>query len=209
MTIAWEDFTVKDQNEYSARLTGNPFLFYEMKTVAGLIMGGLSRKDIIKKVREENLFQYKTTKSITKRLNAVLLRLEVLDDPILNLLVNASSETGKLIDLYCILKTDRLFYEFMQEEFRTKYLLHQDRLERVDFVSFFAHKAEQSVIVAGWRDYTITKLIQVYVRILLDAGLINDEKKLIITTPVMEPILKQYLQINGEENYIQAMLGGL
>ena len=199
---------MKSTDAYSARLTGNPFLFFEMKTIAGLLLEGLSRQEISSKVREENLFQYKTTKSIGKRLNAVLLRLDVLDNTLLKLLVNASSETAKLIALYTIMKTDLLFYEFMQEEFKTKHLLCQDRLERVDLVSYFARKGEQSSTVAGWQDYTIHKLIQVYIRILIDAGLIKDEKSLIISAPVMEPNLKQHLKINGEEQYIQAMLGG-
>ena len=199
---------MKNFDTYSARLTGNPFLFFEMKTTAGLLLEGLSKQEISRKVREENLFQYKTSKSIGKRLNAVLLRLDVLDNTLLKLLVNASSETAKIIALYTIMKTDLLFYEFMQEEFKTKHLLRQDRLERVDLVSYFARKGEQSSTVAGWQDYTIHKLIQVYIRILIDAGLIKDEKSLIISAPVMEPNLKQHLKINGEEQYIQAMLGG-
>lgn len=199
---------MKRTDAYTARLTGNPFLFFEMRTTANLLLEGLSRQEISHKIREKNLFQYKTSKSITKRLNAVLLRLDVLDDLLLKLLVNSYSETAKLIALYTIMKTDLLFYEFMQEEFQNKHFLHQDRLERADLVSFFARKGEQNPTVAGWQEYTINKLIQVYIRILIDAGLIKDEKKLIITTPVMEPILKQHLQTIGDEKYIQAMLGG-
>lgn len=199
---------MKGSNKYTARLTGNPFLFFEMRSTADLLLEGLSRQEISNKVREENLFQYKTSKSITKRLNAVFLRLDVLDDSLLKLLVNSSSETAKLIAFYTIMKTDLLFYEFMQEEFQTKHLLHQNRLERADLVSFFARKGEQNPTVAGWQEYTIKKLIQVYIRILIDAGLIKDEKSLIITTPVMEPILKQHLQVIGDARYIQSMLGG-
>ena len=199
---------MKKSDIYTARLTGNPFLFFEMKITASLLLEGLSKKEISAKVRDENLFQYKTSNSVTKRLNAVFLRLEVLDDLMLKLFVNSSSETAKQIALYTIMKTDLLFYEFMQEEFKTKQLMHQDRLERADLVSFFARKEEQDLTVAGWQEYTINKLIQVYIRILIDAGLIKDEKSFIMTTPVMEPILKQHLQTIGDEKYIQAMLGG-
>ena len=42
----------------SGQITREQFLFYEMRTTAKLLSSGLSDKEIIEKIIQENLFQY-------------------------------------------------------------------------------------------------------------------------------------------------------
>jgi hypothetical protein len=92
-------------------------------------------------------------------------------------IVNGDIETSKQIVIYSIMKTDRLFFEFMYEVFREKILLRDFTLQDKDFNLFFNRKKEQSERVASWDDYTFYKLKQVYIRILFEAGFIKDQKK--------------------------------
>ena len=50
---------------YIASLTREPFLFYEMRSTAKLMVEGNSDDAIVKEIVEQNLFQYPTEKSIT------------------------------------------------------------------------------------------------------------------------------------------------
>lgn len=49
---------------YIASLTREPFLFYEMRTTAKLMCNGLNDDEIVKRIVQQNLFQYPTEKSI-------------------------------------------------------------------------------------------------------------------------------------------------
>jgi hypothetical protein len=197
--------TRKNITTYSAKLTGNTFLFFEMRIVAGLKKDGFSDKEIKDKVTTDNLFLYKTGKSILKRLREVLKRLNCLDDTLLSMFVNSESDTAKLITLYTILKSDLLFYEFMEEVILDKYTSRQKNIEQSDFKQFFQFKAEQSDIVSTWTENTVKELIRVYKSILKEAGLLKDSMEL--KSSLMPSVLSDYLIEKGEENYVRVMSG--
>lgn len=195
----------KNTTGYSAKLTGNTFLFFEMKTVGELKKHSLSDKEIRDKVISDNLFQYKTGKSTVKRLNAILKRVNYLDEKLLDMFVNSGSDTARLISLYTILKSDLLFYEFMQEVILEKYASRQRHMEESDFKQFFRFKAEQSDIVSTWTENTVKELIRVYKSILKESGLLKDSMEL--KPSLMPSALSDYLIEKGEENYVRVMSG--
>lgn len=196
------------EQEYSANLTGEPFLYLELKQVAKLTLSGLSTTEIEAKVQEENLFQYDTNKSLTKISRATLKRVAVLDKTLLNLLVQSSLHTSKLVALIAIMKLNRLFLEFMEEVYWEKVRLGEPALELKDFRIFFNNKAEQSPKVAGWQDYTLRKLSQVYAKILFEAGLLNNTIKKRLTPPLVEEELLKHLIKTGDQRIINVLTGG-
>ena len=54
-------------------ITREQFLFYEMRTTARLMREGLSDEEILKRIVEENLFQYPTEKTIKQTAGACIL----------------------------------------------------------------------------------------------------------------------------------------
>ena len=50
--------------DYNGGLTREQFLFFEIRIVAGLVLSGLSREDIVQKIKDENLFQCPTERMI-------------------------------------------------------------------------------------------------------------------------------------------------
>ena len=58
---------------YKASLTREPFLFYEMRSTAKLMVEGNPDDAIVKEIVEQNLFQYPTEKSITRIAKALSL----------------------------------------------------------------------------------------------------------------------------------------
>ncbi len=196
------------EQEYSASLTGEPFLYFELKQVARLKAAGLSNQEIKKKITEENLFQYSTNKSVVRILRATLRRIAVLDETLLNFLARGSLPSSKLVALISIMKTNRLFSEFMAEVYLEKVRIGEEALAHKDFRLFFAHKAEQSPRVAGWREYTCKKLSQVYANILLGAGLITGTKQKVLTPPLLEQELLVHLKNTGNQRIINVITGG-
>ncbi len=194
--------------QYLANLTGEPYLYFELKQVAKLTLAGLSPVEIRAKIKDDNLFQSATNKCIDKLLSATLKRVAVLDEMMLNILVNGSLHTSKLVALIAILKTNRLFLEFIEEVYLEKVRLGEQELEPKDFRIFFNNKAEQSSKVAGWQEYTLKKLSQVYSKILFEASLINNTHKKMLTPPTLEEELLVHLRKIGDHRLIIAMTGG-
>lgn len=195
-------------SRYSTTLKTKPFLYRELKKVATLKQQGIKDFEINDKAIRENLFQVNSETRKREIASTVLHRLKTLDDFLLESLVKHSNETGKLLAIYTIMKTDRLFFEFMYEVFREKLLLRIFSIEDKDFNLFFDRKKEQSETVADWQDYTFYKLKQVYIRILFEADLIKNQKhEREINRPILDESVKKHLKALGEQDYLNALLG--
>lgn len=193
---------------YTSIIKSRPYLYLELKKASGLVLLGFSKEEIKAKAIEENIFALKTESRKREIASTVINRIEVLDDYILNKIAHGNLQTSKQLALYSILKTDRLFFEFMQEVYREKILLKDVLITDKDFNVFFRRKAEQSDQVAGWKDYTFYKLKQVYKRVLFEAGFIRHSKKEVEIIPqMMEQEVANHLKSIGDTPYLEAMLG--
>ena len=196
--------------EYRSTIKARSYLYLELKKAANLYLQGFTLDDIRKKALDENIFSLNSENRIKEIASTILKRLGALDEILLIKLTKGDLEMSKQIALYAILKTDRLFFEFMQEVYREKYFIKDYLITDKDFAIFFNRKAEQSLQVAGWKDYTLYKLKQVYKRILTEAGFVNKKNKDIeITRPLIEQELANHLRQKGDNIYLQAMLGGI
>lgn len=191
--------------EYSAILTGAPFLFYEFRQVVSLKEQGLNDMEIKEKVLTENLFQYKLKSSLKRSLPSLLRRVNELDETLRKMVLEDAMGSGKIINLYAIMKTDRLFFEFMNEVIREKFEQNYERLEKKDINLYFVSKAEQDAGVASWSEQTINKLKQVFIKILFESGILKDKNTGEIHRPLMNEDLKQHLIDIGDIAYVQAM----
>lgn len=202
---------VKDVNilvselEYSAKLTGESFLMYEFKIVAKLKKEGFSDKDIRKMVLEENLFQYKFKSSISRRLTPLIHRINIIDDTLINMLLDDPLGDGAIINLYSIMKNDRLFFELMNEVVRERIWANDLHLDKMDINVFITAKKEQNEVVDKWSDETIAKIKQVIFKILSEVGLLADKKTGKLSRLIIAPELKDYLINIGDMAYLQAM----
>ncbi|MDU1116777.1 MAG: DUF1819 family protein [Clostridium butyricum] len=195
---------MEQKKEYSAKLTGESFLLYELKIVSKIKKDGFSDKDIRKMVLNENLFQYQFKSSISRRLTPLIQRVNILDDKLIDMLIDDPLGNGAVINLYAIMKNDRLFFEFMNEVVKEKLYANNDILEKKDINIFFEQKAEQNETITKWTDNTIQKLKQVIKKILSEAKILNlktgEVHKLIISEE-----LKEYLIKIGDKKYVEAM----
>lgn len=191
--------------EYSSALTGAGFMLYEVKQIAKLKEAGFSDKDIRYKVLDENIFQYDKLSSVKRALPYILKRVDVLDGTLRKLLIEESFEVGKVINLYAIMKVDRLFYEFMQEVVAEKLKKDNYYIDKMDVNFFFATKIEQNTTISNWSDSTIAKLKQVFKKILLEVGILESLKTGELNRLIVDSQVSEHLQSIGEKNYVKVM----
>ncbi|CAM4169340.1 hypothetical protein BAMA_19330 [Bacillus manliponensis] len=193
---------------YSTTIKARPLLYLEMKKAATLVVEGNILEQVKKLILEENIYQVKTESRKKEFASIVSSRLQVLDGFLMKQLVYGDVETSKLIVLYTIIKTDRLFYEFMDEVIKDKYMLRDFLLADKDFNIFFLRKREQSDVVAGWKDYTFYKLQQVFIRILFEVGILKNQKgERDINVPFLSNDVKQHLKEIGDGAFVTLLVG--
>lgn len=191
--------------EYSSSLNGASFLLFELKQVLKLKQLGLSNQDLRKKVKEENLFQFNNQGRINRSLPSVMKRADVFDDTLSTLALEGSIEMGKVLNLYAIMKTDLLFYEFMEEVIGEKLHNNDYLIEKKDINIFFAAKSEQSEKVAGWSDTNVEKLKRAYMQVLYESGMLRTRKGKELNRLIIDEQIRNHLTYIGDTRYIRAM----
>lgn len=191
--------------QYRASLNGATYLLFELKQVVKLKKSGYSSEEIRRKVLEENIFQSGKKSSISRALGSVLKRAEVIDQTIGQILLEGSLESGKIINLYSIMKTDLLFYEFMNEIVSEK--LHNNifLLEKKDINIFFTVKSEQSDYLAQWSEVTLKKLKSAYLQVLFESGILKERQGTELNRLVIDEQIKEHLKYIGDAKYVHAM----
>jgi len=184
------------QDHYSGGLTREQFLFFEIRVVAGLVMQGKSRDDILAEIFAENLFQFPTERMIKSITNTCFRRIDALDSTeLVSYLADSSAEVAKQINLYAIMCENSIVYDFMTEVIGEKYRLQELDFSAKDVNVFFMELAEKVPAVDSWSESTIKKLKQVLVRFLVECEYLentrSDKLMLVYLYPELEAVLRE------------------
>jgi len=194
--------------KYSSGMTKKSFLFLEAKKTVKYILKGFSRSEIIQIAIEENIYQVETQNRAKEIAHACFTRLTSLNKDILENIINSDLNSSKILVLISVMKTDRLFFEFLYEVFRNKIILGEKILEDKDLNIFFEEKSIQSDVVASWSPYNVKKLKSSYLTMLYKSGLINRENnKNNIVVPIIDYKVEENIIKNNLHPYLKAITG--
>ena len=199
--------------DYSAKLTAEPFLYTETKIIAEYILNGEDVNELRKRNIEENLIHYKKQKSIQRVNSPIFRRLAVLDEELLREFIYSDIDTSKYILLYAIMKTDKLVRDFIIEVYKDKLLMRKEYIEKIDIDNWYDDKCTISKTLRERSESTTNKLKQVIMKIMQDSGLVKKEReKNNYRFKVIRPLLKDKfineLEARGDIEYAKA-IGGL
>ena len=184
---------------YIVSLTREPFLFYEMRTTAKLLISGLSDEDTVAQITADNLFQYPTEKSIARMAKACIKRLQAMEDAdLIHAIATQPTEIAKQICLYAMMKQSRLVWEFMLTVIGEKYRSKDSSFGRIDLNTYFIRLQEQDDTVASWSEGTITKLKQVLAKILVETEYLDDVRADHLNPVYLHPILENAIRSHGD-----------
>lgn len=193
---------------YSAGLVSQSFWFVEIKKIIKLINDGMTEEEIKKLCINENLFGAMKEYRAKRIYGYIWNRTKRLDKAMIELFCSSDIATQKVINLISILKSDRLFLEFMFEVYREKNILGVNVIEDSDVNIFFNNKEIQSEDVAAWSDATKRRLRSIYINYLIDSNFLTVvEKKKTITPPILDIALERYLEANGDDTILKAITG--
>lgn len=194
--------------DYSAGLMSQSFWFVEFKKYLKLLREGNTPEEIKDLIIAGNLYGAPNENRARRIYGYISNRVALLNEQGINLFFSSDLNTQKLLNLICIIRGDRLFFEFLNEVYREKNMLGFEYLEISDAKKFFTEKERQSDVVSNWNDTTKRKLQSGYFNYMIDANLLSvDQNKKRITPPILDIALERYLEANNETAIIKAITG--
>ena len=196
------------EQNYSAGIMSQSFWVNEFRQLLKLKRENCEPDEMKKKVIEENLFGAPNEYRAKRIYGYLINRVSVVEKEVSDLIFSSDLATQKLINLIAVLRGDRLFFEFLYEVYRDKIILGEKTLELSDGKIFFNHKETQDDNVLAWKDQTKKRVQSAYYNFMIEANLLDivDKKKL-ITPPLLDIALENYLRSNGETAIIKAITG--
>lgn len=189
----------------SGSITREQFLFYEMRTTAKLMLEGLSDKEIISRIFEENLFQYPTEKTINSISKACVNRLKALNDmSLVQAIATRPVDVSKQICLYAMIKQYRLMWDFMLTVIGEKYRSQDYSFSEMDINVFFMRLQEQDDLVASWSDATVHRIVLVLIKILVENEYLDDRKSNKLNPVLIDSFLENAIRNNNDDIVLPA-----
>lgn len=162
---------------YSGTITAEQFLFYEIRIASKYYLDGVPVEVAIEEIKENNLFQYPTERLVSRMVRSCYKRLDALDNDTLRWELSAAPVAiAKQINLYAMMRYNRLVWDFMVGVIGEKYKNQDFSFTRKDVNAFFSHLQEQNDDVAGWSELTISKIKQVLTKVLVEAQMLDTVK---------------------------------
>ena len=190
---------------YSGSLTAEQFLFYEIRIASKLYAQGISVDEAISRIKADNLFQYPTEREVARMTRACYRRLDALNSQcLIQEISSAPTEIAKQINLYAIMRYNRLVWDFMIQVIGEKFRTQDFSFERKDLNAFFSHLQAQNDSVAGWSDSTISKIKSVLVRCLVETEYLEHFKSTTLNPVLLCEELEQGIRENNDTEVLPA-----
>lgn len=184
---------------YNGSLTAEQFLFYEIRIAARLYLDGKTIEEAIEEIKKDNLFQYPTEREVSRLARACYKRLNALDnEELIRELASAPVSVAKQINLYAIMKYNRLVWEFMIQVIGEKYHNQDFAFSRKDINSFLTRLQAQDDSVATWSEGTINKIKSVLVRMLVETEYLDNIKDIDLNPVFLCEELEQGIRANND-----------
>lgn len=192
-------------NTYNGSLTREQFLFYEGRIVASLVLQGLDPDEIVERINKENLFQFPTEREIASITRACLKRVYALgSETLVRLLAEAPAAVAKQVNMYAIMKYNRIVWDFMTTVIGEKYRTQEFAFSKKELNVFFFMLQEQNDKVASWSESTINKIKQVLMKCLIECGYLDSTKAENLNPVTIEPDLEEEIKANGDMSALPA-----
>lgn len=192
-------------HSYNGSLTAEQFLFYEIRIAAKFYIEGITIEEAIEKIKKDNLFQYPTERQVSRLARACYKRLDALEnEQLINELAFAPTEIAKQINLYAMMRYNRLVWEFMIGVIGEKYRNQDFSFSRKDMNAFFTRLQAQDDSVSAWSENTISKIKSVLIRVLIETGYLDNLRDTTLNPILLCEELEDGIKTNNDFDALPA-----
>ena len=190
---------------YNGSLTAEQFLFYEIRIAAKYYINGKTIEEAIESIKKDNLFQYPTERQVSRLARACYRRLDALDnEQLIHELAFAPGEIARQINLYAIMKYNRVVWEFMIQVIGEKYSSQDFSFLRKDLNAFFTRLQAQNDSISAWSENTVNKIKSVLVRMLVETEYLDGIRSTILNPILLCEELEEGIRANHDDEALPA-----
>lgn len=193
--------------EYSAGMVSCLFWLNEAINTIPYYLDNTPVSDMRKIAVEQNLYQVRAEDRCRRIAGVVYKRLKTLTPELVAELRDSDINTARIVHLISIMKSDLLFFEFMNLVFKKSLQFGKKNLDDADIKNFFDEKIAQSAEVAAFSESAIYKLKQTYVKFLIESGLVENAQSKKILALYIDYRLQELLKQTGYGIYLSTITG--
>lgn len=193
--------------EYKS-ITGENFYYTEIKNAARYLLKNPDVKNIRDEFKENDVLDCTSESNFKKKFFSINKRINHLTDELKYQVTASDSNTGKFINLYVILCSERLILEFADEIIKEKYKNFDYFLKESEIDNFIKLKSEQSEAVEKWSESGKKKMVVKIKNFFIEGGFLlkEEEKRYKIVKPIVLSEIIQEMKLNGNSSVVKAML---
>lgn len=193
--------------KYSAGMVSCLFWLNETLKTIPYYLDKISISEMKKIVVAQNLYQVRAEDRCKRIAGVIYKRLNTLNIDLIEEMKNSDINTARTIHLISIMKSDLLFFEFMNLVFKKTLQLGKKNLEVADIKNFFDEKIAQSEEVANFSTSAIAKLKQTYVKFLIESEIVENAKTKKILIPYIDYRIQDLLKKSDCGIYLSTITG--
>lgn len=193
--------------EYKS-ITGENFYYTEIKNAARYLLKNPDVEKIRDEFKENDVLDCTSESNFKKKFFSINKRINHLTDELKYQITASDSNTGKFINLYVILCSERLLLEFADEIIKEKYKNFDYFLKESEIDNFIKLKSEQSEAVEKWSESGKKKMVVKIKNFFIEGGFLlkEEEKRYKIVKPIVLSEIIQEMKLNGNNSVVKAML---
>ena len=193
--------------EYSAGMVSCLFWLNETRNTIPFYLEKKTVAEMRKIAVEQNIYQVRAEDRCKRIAGVAYKRLDALTPELIELFRDSDNNTASVILLISIMKTDLLFFEFMHSVVKKSLQLGQKEIKDSDIKIFFEEKIKQSDVVARFSESAIAKLKQTYIKMLINAGIVESANSKRLQVPYIDFNLVNILKQSGYGPYLSTLTG--
>lgn len=193
------------ESRYNAEIVAGALLPNESRTIAKLILVGISQDEFKRLLIVENNLQKRSPGTALRKANLITKRFKIVNEELLVIVANGSRQAQMQALLIAAIKHNKLIGDYLLRVVKEKWRVFETKLKPNDWENFLLECEQLDETVSLWKETTRYKLGQVVKKCLVEAGYLESATNPVITPVLLLPEIKTYLIKNNEDYVLECM----
>lgn len=183
---------------YNAEIYVGALLPLESRRIATLLLTEPDQRAWTHAIEIENILQKRTAATAARQARLLRRRLTTLDAEGWKMIAERESEVVIQMLMAAAVKHSLLLGDFLLRVYANRQRRLEPALARSDWQDFLVECEHHDSSLAGWPQSTKNKMLQVILRILVEAKYIDSSKSMKLTPQSLHPDVRRYLSAHNE-----------
>lgn len=190
---------------YTGDIVAGSLLLPESRKIAQLLLSGADDQTWQRSIVIENILQKRSPVAARRLARLIKKRLLTMTSELWEMVAEGTSEVATQAMFAATIKDSRLLGDCLLKTVHERWKMFEKRLSLVDLSNYFDTCSQIDPGILQWSEITRKKVRQVIIRILSEAGYLDNTKSLKLMPVIVHPEIAGYLRSHGEKYVLQCM----